>query len=334
MSPTPAEKYNFYCREGGLELWKEQCYDTRPNQTKKNIKIKDVITDSDGKTYNIGKDVDRWKRVVKKGEEEGRQNEEDYIEKHKWLMDVRKKVMRLTGAKDHEIPDVFWQKPNLEEKYDFYTRQGGIEAWKLQCYDKRSEKNKLKKDIQVTDCIDVGGIKYNIGGDINNWKTDVKEWKKWEAGKKETPYSEKKLESLRKKEIWLGRIREKLVNLGHCEDEGEISDPYWVTKNPEEKYRYYIGEGLETWKQQCFDVRTNKTKKDIQQTDTIVSRDGVKYNIGTDINNWKVTARKNDQTHANKRAWLEVIRERLVELGHGENDEIPYPYWKKRNTEH
>lgn len=340
MAPTPADKYNFYCHDGGLELWKEQCYDARPNKTKKDVKIKDVIRDSEGNTYNIGKDIDRWKRVVKKAEEEHKETDEDYIEKHKWLMDIRKKVMRLTGAKDDEIPDVFWQKPNLKEKYKFYTSQGGIEAWKKQCYDKRTEKNKLKKDIQVTDSIIVGGIKYNIGGDINNWKTNVKEWKKAEAsgevGEDGKPkFSEKKLESLREKEIWLGAIRDKLLTLGHCIDAGEIPDPYWVTKNPDEKYRYYIEEGLETWKKQCFDHRTNKTKKDIQQTDSIVSRDGTKYNIGTDINNWKVTVRKNEQVHATKRQWLEVIRERLVGLGHTEtDDEIPYPYWKKRNTDH
>lgn len=335
MSPTPTEKYNFYCREGGLELWKEQCYDERPNKTKKDIKIKDVIKDSEGVTYNIGKDIDRWKRVVKKAEEEKKHDDEEYIEKQQWLSDIRKKVIRLTGASEDEIPDVFWQKPSLEEKYEFYVNQGGIDAWKMQCFDKRTGKNQYKKDIQVTDSIICGGIKYNIGGDINNWKTNVKEWKTAEAsGNDDQPhFSEKKLESLRKKEYWLGKIRDRLLELGHC-DPGEISDPYWVTKNPEEKYRYYIEEGLDTWKRQCFDLRTNKTKKDIQQTDTIVSANGTKYNIGTDINNWKVTVRKDEQGNANKRQWLEVIRERLVRLGHADNeDEIPYPYWKKRNTD-
>lgn len=334
MCPTPLDKFNFYYRDGGLELWKEQCYDQRTNKTKKDIKIKDVIKDTEGVTYNIGKDIDRWKRMVKKGDDEVREDDHEHMEKLQWLVDIRKKVIRLTGARDDEIQDVFWQKPSLESKYEFYVNQGGIECWKEQCYDKRTGKNQQKKDIQVTDSIVVGGVKYNIGGDINNWKTNVKEWKKAEAAGEDISlkYSEKKLDSLCRKEVWLERIREKLMSLQHCKDE-DITNPYWIAKNPEEKYRYYIEEGLDAWKQQCFDKRTNKTKKDIQQTDTIVSRDNVKYNIGTDINNWKVTVRKDEQGQATKRQWLEVIRERLTRLGHTEADEdIPYPYWKKRNT--
>lgn len=315
--PDGQDRYLAYLANG-LSLWKIQCYDNREEKGKrKGILLTDEFYYPDGQLEKIGDQVDSWKKVARASTSSSRfKTVENRQQKQLWLIEIRKKLVELVGDLE-DMPDPLWHSVSTRSvdsataKFEFYLSDG-LALWKEHCFQNRRDK-KVRRSIAQLDEIVYAGKVYKIGKDVENYKTAAK--------------ANEDSKNRREKREWLEEIRRKLVEL--VGEHESIPDPLWRFEQ-DAKYSFYISQGLCLWLEQCYQNRKGSdNNRNIIQTDTITTANGIPYQIGYHIRNYKAAARadKDSKNRREKRSWLVEIRKKLVELV-GEHESIPNPLWE------